>query len=648
MIPREVIDQIMHITVIEDVIGDYVQLKKAGSAYRGLSPFTNEKTPSFYVIPSKGIFKCFSSGKAGNVVTFLMEHEKLSYPEALKMLAQRYNIEIVEERPSEEAMQERSERESLLAVSQFANEFFQRSMWEDEDGQAIALAYFQERGFRDDIIRKFQLGYSPDRSDALLKAAQQAGFEKKWLVAAGLVKEGEHGSFDFFKGRVMFPIRDVSGRVIAFGGRTLRADKKIAKYFNSPESALYNKSRVLYGIHLAKNQMVKEDRCYLVEGYTDVVAMHQAGVENVVASSGTSLTEDQVRLIKRYTPNIVVLYDGDPAGIRASFRGINLILKTGLNVRVVLFPDGDDPDSYSKKVSSDEFRNYISEASKDFISFKTSILAEEAAGDPLKRAAMITDVVESVAMIPDAIKRSVYIQECSSLLGIDEQVLLIETNKHLRKQTKEGVAPQQEAPPIDLPPIIQPRERQLEVSALAQERDLVRLILNYGRLPVNIELHNIVSDELESSQITVAEYLLFELQDEAMELHDPVLRRLTQEYARELLDGQLPHDRFFSQHADQDLAQLSAELLSFPYTVSENWTLRHNIYPENEDMNLGKAVKDCIYRLKLRHVMVMIHSIEEELKQCRENERIDELFQEKQRLDHVKMQLSRYFGSTIL
>ncbi|MFM1932517.1 MAG: hypothetical protein RL226_1820 [Bacteroidota bacterium] len=649
MIPREVIDQIMHVAVIEDVVGDYVQLKKSGSAYRGLSPFTNERTPSFFVVPSKGIFKCFSSGKAGNVVTFLMEHEKLSYPEALKQLAQRYNIEIVEEAPDEEVLQERSEKESLLAVTQFAAEFFQRSMWDDEDGQAIGLSYFQERGFREDIIRRFQLGYSPDRSDALVKAATAAGFDKKWLKAAGLVKEGEHGEFDFFRGRVMFPIQDVTGRVIAFGGRTLRTDKKIAKYFNSPESLLYNKSRVLYGIYSAKNLMVKEDRCYLVEGYTDVIAMVQAGIENVVASSGTALTEDQVRLIKRYTQNIVVLYDGDPAGIRASFRGINLILKTGLNVRVVLFPDGDDPDSYAKKVSSEELKQYIEQASQDFISFKTSILAKDAAGDPLKRAAMITDVVESIAHIPDAIKRSVYIQECSALLKMDEQVLLIETNKHLRKQAKGESGANVESPPLlEVPPPLTSREEQLEVSALAQERDLIRLMLNYGSYPVSVELHNIESGEMEPQLITVSEYLLFELQDEAMELHDETLRKVTQEYARMLLEHVLPDDKHFSQHPDQEVAQLSAELLSFPYTLSENWSLRHNIFPETEEMNLAKAVKDCIYRLKLRHVMVMIHRLEQEIATTNDDGRLDELLKEKVHLDHVKVQLSRYFGSTIL
>ncbi len=640
--------------MIEEVIGDFVQLKKSGSNYKGLSPFTNEKTPSFYVSPSKGIFKCFSSGMGGNAVTFLMEHEKLSYPEALRWLADKYNIEIEEEAPSEEEVQERSERESLLAVSLFAANYFEEYMWKNEEGQAIGLSYFHERGFRDDIIKLFKLGFCPDGWTKFSDDAQSAGYELKWMKAAGLVKESNDKHFDFFKGRVMFPIRDISGRVIAFGGRTLKTDKKVAKYFNSPESALYNKSRVLYGIYEAKNSIVKKDRCFLVEGYTDVISMHQSGVDNVVASSGTSLTEDQVRLVKRYTQNITILYDGDPAGIRASFRGINLILAQGLNVKVVLFPDGDDPDSYAKKVSSDTLQAYIEEEAKDFLEFKTSMLAEDAKGDPIKRTEMIREVVDSIAHIPDAIKRTVYIQECSRLLQIEEQVLLNETNKLLRQETKKkerrnesSQAQAQLIPPPDVEPF-QERKKKLETSALAQEKDLIRLLLSFGRLPVEVELHDIETDKVEMQSTSVAEYLLFELQDENLVLHDAILRKIVLEYALFLQKGNFPPERHFQNHEDQAVSSLCADLMAFPYELSGNWSERHQIYPETEDMNLPKAVKDCVFRLKLRHVLVMIDVIQGEIKECNEDEKLFELLKEKQHLDAVKRDLSRYFGSAIV
>ncbi|MFN5294503.1 MAG: DNA primase, partial [Flavobacteriales bacterium] len=387
MISRSTIDQIYQAAIIEEVIGDFVHLKRSGSAYKGLSPFANEKTPSFFVVPAKGIYKDFSSGKGGNVVDFLMQHEKLSYPEALRWLAAKYQIAIEEDQQSEEQIQEKSEREQLSVVTEFAARYFQEQLHEGEEGRAIGLSYFQERGFRDDIIRKFNLGYCPDKWDAMTQAALAQQYQLPYLVKAGLTRERDGKVYDFFRGRVMFPIHNISGKVIAFGGRTLKAEKDIAKYFNSPESELYVKSNVLYGLHLAKNAIVKHDMCYLVEGYTDVVSMHQAGVENVVASSGTSLTEGQIRLIRRYTPNITILYDGDSAGIKASFRGIDMILKEGMNVRVLLFPDGDDPDSFARKHSSEEIQTFISTHARDFISFKTSLLLEDAGNDPVKRAA---------------------------------------------------------------------------------------------------------------------------------------------------------------------------------------------------------------------------------------------------------------------
>ncbi|MFM2195773.1 MAG: hypothetical protein RL092_1373, partial [Bacteroidota bacterium] len=450
MISRATIDRIYQAILIEDVIGEFVHLKRSGSSFRGLSPFVNEKTPSFFVVPAKGIYKDFSSGKGGNAIDFLMQHEKLSYPEALRWLAARYNIEIEEEQESEEQRAEKSEREQLAVVTEFANKYFQEQLHNSELGRNIGLSYFEERGFREDIIKKFQLGYCPEGWDKMSQAALTAGHSLTYLLKTGLTREKDGAPYDFFRGRVMFPIHNVSGKVIAFGGRTLKVEKEIAKYFNSPESDLYHKSNVLYGMHLAKNAMVKDDNCYLVEGYTDVIALHQAGVENVVASSGTSLTEGQIRLIKRFTSNITILYDGDKAGIKASFRGIDMILKEGLNARVATFPDGDDPDSFAKKHSSEEITNYIATNAKDFIRYKTSLLLEEVGNDPIKKAGLIKGIVESIALIPDAIKRSVFIQDCAQIMQIGESVLLLELNKILLSNKKGKEETQTTPAPQDL------------------------------------------------------------------------------------------------------------------------------------------------------------------------------------------------------
>ncbi|WP_306641448.1 DNA primase [Sanyastnella coralliicola] len=650
MIPQDVIDQIMQSVDIIEVVGEFVPLKKSGSSYRGLSPFTSEKTPSFYVVPSKGIFKDFSSGKGGSAVTFLMEHEKMSYPEALRWLADKYGIELQEEKPSEEVLQERSERESLLAVSQWAANYFEKELWEGEEGQAIGLSYFQERGFRDDIMKKFKLGYCPEGWETMTTAALEAGYDEQWLLASGLTKESNGKKYDFFHGRVMFPIQDISGRVIAFGGRTLKTEKKVAKYFNSPESALYNKSRILYGIFQAKNAIVREGRCFLVEGYTDVVSLHQAGVENVVASSGTALTEDQVKLIKRYSENVTILYDGDPAGIRASFRGIDLILAQGLNVRVVLFPDGEDPDSFAKRVSSTELTEYLEKEAKDFIEFKTSILSKEAGKDPVKRADMIREVVSSIVEIPDQIKRQVYIQECSRLLDMAEQVLMNETNKLLRAKLKRKSKPGDYVTEPEVVPVPQPEPKAHtnKKTAYPQELDFVRLLLNFGKMPIQVSLHNLEDDSQETAPVSVAEYLLFELRDEKMDLHDHTLRKITTRYGESLDQGKFPEDHFFLHDPDQGVVSICADLLTEKHQMSENWSERHQIYPETEDMNLAKAVKDCVYRLKLRHALIMIDEIQEALKTDLPTERMLLLLEEKRHLDEVKRELSRYFGSAII
>ena len=438
MIDQATIDKIIAATDIVDVVSDFVSLRRRGANYWGLCPFHDDRSPSFSVSPSKGVCKCFSCGKGGSAIHFIMEHEQLSYYEALKYLAKKYNIEVHEKELTDEERQKRSERENMFVINTFAQEFFSKSLLETDEGRSVGLAYFKERGFNEDIIRKFGLGYSPEKRDALAVEAQKRGYKIDYLLKTGLCRETQEGRiYDLFSGRVMFPVYSVSGKVVAFGGRILKSGVKISKYFNSPESDIYHKSDELYGIYQAKRAIEKERRCYLVEGYTDVLSMHQSGIENVVASSGTALTHGQIRLIHRFTDNITVLYDGDAPGIKASLRGIDLLLQEGLNIKVVLLPDGEDPDSFSKSQSAESFTRYIKGHETDFIRFKTQLLLEDAGEDPIKRADIISNIVESISLIPDAIVRSVYVQECSRLLQIDEQVLLSELNKRRQKRAEQ-------------------------------------------------------------------------------------------------------------------------------------------------------------------------------------------------------------------
>ncbi|HJX71853.1 MAG TPA: DNA primase, partial [Bacteroidales bacterium] len=437
MIDHATIDRIFSTADIVEVIGEFVNLKRSGQNYKGLSPFTNEKTPSFFVSPAKGIFKCFSSGIGGNVVTFLMEHEKLSYPEALKYLARKYNIEITEKEVTGEELQKKDDRESMLALNLFAQKYYSENLYNTEEGRAIGLSYFHERGFRDNIIVKFQLGYSREQKDAVTRSAINNGYKLEYLLKTGLSIQKEDYQFDRFHGRIIFPIHGLSGQILGFGARILKSDEKTAKYLNSPESDVYHKSNILYGIYFARQSIIKNDKCFLVEGYTDVISMFQAGIENVVASSGTSLTTEQIRLIKRFTKHVTVLYDGDDAGIKASLRGIDLILEEGLNVKVVLFPEGEDPDSFARNKSATEFTDFIRNSESDFITFKTRLLVKDSKSDPVKRATLITDVVRSIAVIPDGITRTVYIRECSRMLDIDERMLYAEIRKIRRKKAEQ-------------------------------------------------------------------------------------------------------------------------------------------------------------------------------------------------------------------
>ncbi len=652
MISKDTIDKIFTTAIIEEVVGEFVHLKKSGSAYKGLSPFANEKTPSFFVVPSKGIYKDFSSGKGGNVVDFLMQHEKFSYPEALRWLAAKYNITIEEDQQTEEQQQEKSEREQLSIVTEFAAKYFHEQMHETEEGKAIGLSYFKERGFRDDIIEKFQLGYCPDKWDAMTKAALEAQYKLEYLIKAGLTRERDGGAYDFFRGRVMFPIHNISGKVIAFGGRTLKAEKEIAKYFNSPESELYIKSNVLYGLNFAKNAIVKHDMCYLVEGYTDVISMHQAGVENVVASSGTSLTEGQIRMIKRYTPNITILYDGDSAGIKASFRGIDMILKEGMNVHVLLFPDGDDPDSFARKHSTTEIQEFIASNAKDFITFKTSLLLEDAGDDPVKRATLIRGIVDSIALIPDGITRNVYVQQCSRLLKMQEQVLITELNKSLMalysksKQEAQTPSPSEESVALDE---AAPAPAAAGVPALYyQEKDFIRLLLTYGEQAIEVPQLDESGHEI-MVPLSVAEYLIESIRADEIEFENEVYQKILAEYVEYIYQDIIPSTSLFTQHADSMISSESSSLLISKYALSKNW-VRHSIYPETEDEKVQKAVQDCVLWLKLRKVIQLISRIQEKLDGANDSDKPEEwedLLAEQIALLQVKKEIAKHFNISV-
>jgi DNA primase len=513
MIDHATIERILDAAEISDVVSDFVTLRRRGVNMLGLCPFHNEKTPSFTVSPAKGIFKCFGCGKGGNSVNFIMEHENLTYPEALKWLAKKYHIDVVEHEDTEEQKQLNDERESLMIVSGFAQKYFTRFLWEENEGRTIGLSYFRERSFRDDTLKKFEVGYAPDGKAPFTEAAQKEGYKLDFLEKAGLTIKRDDWVRDRFAGRVMFPIHNLAGRVIAFGGRILKEDKNIAKYLNSPESEIYHKSKVVYGIFQAKREISKTDKCYLVEGYTDVLSMHQAGIENVVASSGTALTADQIRLIKRFTPNITIIYDGDQAGIKASLRGIDLVLEEGMNVKVLLLPDGEDPDSFAKKMGASGYQKYITENETDFIQFKTRLLLKSTENDPVAKAKLITDVIRSVAVIPDTITRSVYIRECSKLLDVNEEILYAEVQKQKRKQNDDFKASEirEQTRKVARQPEI-PKEIKVD-EFLEEELVFLRFLLKFCNLPL-FEIESEDTDE--AGLISVGQFMIDELEKDEL------------------------------------------------------------------------------------------------------------------------------------
>lgn len=600
MISRNTIDKVFETARVDEVIRDFVQLKKAGSNFKGLSPFSDEKSPSFMVSPAKQIWKDFSTGKGGTVISFLMEHEHYSYPEAIRYLAKKYNIEIEETEQTDTQKEQSSERESMYLVSEFAATYFHDVLLNNEKGKAIGLSYFKERGFTDETIKKFQLGYSLDQWTAFTDAALKKGYDIKYLDKTGLTIVKETKQFDRFKGRVLFPIHSMSGRVLGFGGRILTNDKKAAKYLNSPESDIYHKSKILYGISHAKQSIAKEDNCFLVEGYTDVISFNQNGVENVVASSGTALTSDQIRLIHRLTQNITILFDGDAAGIRASLRGIDLILEQGMNVKILTFPEGDDPDSFSRRVSTDELKDFLEENSQDFINFKVSLLMKEAQNDPVKKADLIRDIVVSISKIPDRIQQEVYLQECARIMNISENVLFDALaqifKKDQRDASKRPVSMRQETP------VFQKTSKVEKVDELFKyEREIIKILLLHGNKIVDfvdlIEDGEDVKREIVENSVAREVYL--NLQDDEIEFANELFRIIYAEVIDQLnLEEEIRIDSFIH-HQNTEVAQLVTDILMDEERHSlSNWKKKEVIVNHNTDEIISKTANDTIFNLR--------------------------------------------------
>jgi len=643
LIKPETIQKIVETAHVEEVIGDFVSLKKRGVNYLGLCPFHNEKTPSFVVSPAKGIYKCFGCGKAGNAVNFVMEHEHYSYPEALRFLAKKYNIEIEEEALTPEMQQQIDERESLFTLNTFVNNYFQENLFNTDEGKAIGLTYFKEREFLEVTIKKFQLGYALDKWDDYSRHAIENGFKKEVLFKTGVTIDKGDKMMDRFRGRVIFPIHNLTGKVIGFGGRILSKDKSTAKYVNSPQSEIYDKSKTLYGIYFARNAILKNNQCYLVEGYTDVISMHQAGIENVVASSGTSLTVEQIKLIKRFTPNITILYDGDPAGIKASFRGINLILEQGLNVKIVLFPEGDDPDSFVRTHSTTEVEEFIAKQSSDFISFKTKLLLEDTTGDPAARAALIKDMVETISYIPDQIIRTVYTQECSTIMDVPEQTLVNELNKLLRNKYRKKIRATEQ----EIPQEAAIREEAIKefdkLDSKYQEQEIIRLLLAYG----DQSFVETPSEEEEPVQHNIAKYVINDLLENEVALTDVSLVKIFNIYHEAVQKGEIPHTNFFVNHPDQEVADKAIELISTPYELSLNWK-KNKIFVKTEEDQLQLLTKTSLLALKEKHIGRLLKNIETQLKEPADEKTITNLIKNYQTLKEVHKQINQALERQIL
>ena len=636
MIDPSVIEEIKNRIDIVDVVGDFVDLKKSGSSFKALSPFTTEKTPSFYVVPSKGIFKDFSSGKGGDAITFVMELDGLSYVEALKYLAKKYGIEIVEEVQSDEIQAAQNRRESLFIVLNFANELFKDLLKNHAEGKAVGYTYFRERGFSDETIQGFELGYSLDVWDHLFRTGKQKGYNEDLLEEAGLIVKKEGKTYDRFRGRVIFPIHNITGKVIAFGARILGKHSKQPKYLNSPETELYNKSKVLYGLFQAKQHIRKSDNCYLVEGYTDVISLHQAGIGNVVSSSGTSLTEDQVKLIRRYSQNVTVLFDGDAAGIRAALRGIDMLLEGDLNVRAVALPEGEDPDSYAKQLGTSAFQHYLETHAQDIILFKASLLLEDVKNDPIKKAEAIKEIVQTVSKISDTVKRSVYLKECSSLLEVHENVLIAEQNKLLIKRNRDSGQPVAE-PQIPVEQIL-PVEEELDIESTSlyfQEKESIRVLINYG--------NEFILNQNEEDQYLV-DYFLSEI--EGIAFVNPVYNRILNALKDQAKSGKYSGLEHLLAVEDEEMKKAITTLSIPRYEISrEGWQKKGIPVPE-EKQQLKNVTFRNILSLKFRIIRHMRDQEHEKLKNASEEEEV-KILEESASLKKIEQEIAAILGNVV-
>ena len=644
MITRDTIEEIRNHIDIVDVVSDFVTLKKAGQNYRALSPFNNEKTPSFYVVPSKGIFKDFSSGKGGDAITFVMEHEGLSYPEALRFLAKKYNVNIKEDVSLPQEQEATSQKESLYLVMGFARDHYRKLLTESDEGRGIGLSYFRERGFNDRTLEKFELGYSLDSWDDLTQTALKNGYSEEILDKAGLRVSQETKAYDRFRGRVMFPVHNLSGKVIAFGARILSKEKKEnqPKYINSPETDIYHKSKALYGIHQARHAIRQADNCFLVEGYTDVISMHQAGVENVVAASGTALTEDQVRLIRRFTDHVTVVFDGDDAGIRAAIRGTDLLLSGGLNVKVVLLPDGHDPDSFSRSTGTSALLEYLRGNARDFISFKAGLQIKDAGTDPVKRAESIRTIVQSISLIPDALKRTVYVQETSRMLQIPEAVLLAELNKVIirERRGRNRELPEQEQPSFTATEIESSHETLItgkidpEKIVHDQERETIRLLLNYAEDTID--------------ETSLADFLIHELED--VQFTNPLYSSIFSTICSSWMEGKKVDSRYLLETSTPEVGEAVTGLITRKYDISENWDKKYHIYiPKDQDV-LGALALGNVNRLKFRLIQRMLREnlgLIGEAEKAGEISRLDELLSRHQQLKDAEKELAGELGIVV-
>ena len=648
-IPRETVEQILQAAHIEEVVGEFVTLKKRGSNMWGNCPFHNEKTPSFSVNPARNIFKCFGCGKAGDSAKFLMEHEHFSYPEALRYLAKKYNIKIEEKEQTAEEIMQQSIREKMFNINEFADKYFVDTLWNTDEGKTIGLEYFRERGYFDPIIQKFHLGYSPAEWDAFTKHAKQNGYSDELLEQIGLSIKGQKGLYDRYHGRVMFPIHSLTGRVIGFGGRILTNDKKSPKYQNSPESEIYDKKQTLYGIYFAKNAIARQDECILVEGYFDVLRMHQIGIENVVASSGTSLTMEQIRLVKRYTKNITMLYDGDAAGVHAALRGTDMILSEGMNVRVVVLPPEHDPDTFGKEFSVEYVSNYLKDNAKDFVRFKTELLLKDAQNDPIKRGQVIRDIVETISVIPDSIFRITYVKECSRLLDMPEQTLTNELNKILRAKFKkslgveDNVVTETETTTATQPKQEETLEDQLP-AGYYQERELVKLLLMYGREMI-VDEREYENGQKIYEQVSVAQFIIDDLKNDGFVFTNAVNKKIFDIFDHAIDEGRIPDDSFFVSHEDETIAQLAADLLSTPYKLDQ-WE-KFSIFVKSEENNLRATVLSSIYRYKDLIIEDRRKAVEEELKNTEDMDDQLILLKRKKDLDDIRKQINKELGIVI-